>query len=165
MADPFIEYRIEGEEEIERAFERMKIQSKIRVKNVLDDLAEFGVRTLEARVPRSSTYIFRHIDMSPTIFHPGGAGGGGEYRKVFGIKHGTSRHPLYVEQGTGIYGVVGWFIFPDTSKYMYFFSQRYGRVIRVKQLRGQRPRRYFLNTWNDLQVYAQSRVMLTNLLY
>lgn len=52
-----------------------------------------------------SGYIHEHIGRSGVIYRPGGAGGGGTYERIVGVRRGTSRHPLYVHNGTAnIYG-------------------------------------------------------------
>ena len=59
--------------------------------------------TLIASVPQYNNYIMNQIDRDGPTWMPGGAGGGGEWKAIVGIKEGGSQHPLYVEFGTGIY--------------------------------------------------------------
>ena len=129
-------------------------------KNLINDLADFGVNRLNATVPRYSTYLLRHIDREGVRWFPGGEGGGGEYGTMVGIKAGTSMHPFYAESGTGIYAIPSrGYIEPSTKPYMSFFSSMYGRRIRVKRVRGQRPQHYFYHTWQDMLVYARARLI------
>jgi len=135
------------------------------VTNMLDDVADFGVRRLQAGVPQYTTYILRHIDRSQVRWIPGGGGGGGEWGTIVGIKAGSSKHPLYVEKGTGIYATPSrGYITPTSSKFMSFFSQIYGRRIRVREVKGQRPQLYFYSAWKDVAIYAKARLLAGNIL-
>jgi len=159
----FIEYNVENEEDILLGMKRVEAQSRIATKRLLDNLADFGYHVLQSSVPRHTSYLLRHVARSDVTWRPGGAGGGGSWEAVIGVKRGESKHPLYVEFGTGIYGAVGWFIVPVRAQYMTFYSTRFHRVINVTHTRGQRPQRYLYHTWRELLVYARGRMMLADM--
>jgi hypothetical protein len=160
----FIEYEFEGEDKIMLALEHHERRGNEFVKQMLNNLADFGHHVLQSHVPRHSTYLLRHVDKEPARWRPGGAGGGGSYEAVVGIKRGTSKHPLYVEFGTGLYGGVGWYILPRTHPYMTFYSTRYHRWIRAKYTKGQRPQHYMYATWREMLIYARGRAMAGGIL-
>lgn len=164
MADKFVEMDLEGEDELMLAFERADEKRQRWARRMLDNLADFGVHVLQGNVPVHSTYLLRHVARSTVTWHPGGTGGGGEYGAVMGVKAGSSRHPLYVEFGTGLYGAVGWYIVPLRAQFMVFYSSLAGKKIAVSKTRGQRPQRYFYTMWREMQIYAAGRIMSTDLL-
>lgn len=163
MADEkFIEFLIEDERSILRAIERQEKSNQRLAKEIVDDLAKFGVRMLYLNAPeKHSSYILRHIDRKDARFRPGGSGGGGEYEAIVGIKSGSSRHPLYVEGGTGLYGERADYIYPDHAPSMTWYSTVYKKIISKKKTRGQKPQRYFYQTWKEVEVYARVQ-LLTN---
>lgn len=157
--EKFIEFIIEDEREILLAITRQEKSNKRLVKEIVDDLAKFGLQLLYTNAPQHSSYILRHADRSGIKFRPGGSGGGGEFEAVVGIKSGTSRHPLYVEAGTGLYGERGDYIYPRRAPSMTWFSTIYGKVISKKRTRGQKPQRYFYETWKEIEVYARLQLL------
>lgn len=159
----FIEYKVENEDDIILGMTRIEEQSRLSVRRILDNIADFGYHILQTSVPRHHDYLLRHVARSQATWHPGGAGGGGTWQTTIGIKRGESKHPLYVEFGTGIYGAVGWFIVPIRAQYMTFYSTKYHHWIRVKSTKGQRPQRYMYHTWRELLVYARGRMMLADM--
>lgn len=163
MNDRFISIELEDDDDVIHKLDFAAERFRNRAKELLDNIAEFGVHVLDANVPVHSSYLLRHVGRSPVAWRPGGAGGGGEWQAVVGIRAGSSRHPLYVERGTGIYGVVGFYILPGQRPYMVFYSSIYGHLIRVKQVRGQRPKRYFYTSWREVQIYAGARLRAINI--
>lgn len=141
-----------------------------QLKNLIDNVADFGLHALEGNVPSYSTYTLRHTDRSDIRWNPGGAGGGGEYEVIVGIKAGTSKHPIYVKSGTGIYGfkrIPYGALKPRTSAggtvspgLMFFYSQRYGHVISVRSVKGQKPQDFLYTTYREMQVYTGARLLL-----
>lgn len=160
MADGrFISMDFPDEERIIRQFDARLNRLRRRTRDIVDDLADFGVVTLRGTVPVGSKYLLRHVDRTPARWQPGGGGGGGAWVAVFGVKTGSSRHPLYVEFGTGLYGALGWYIVPNVAPYLVFRSSYTGRLVRKRFVRGQKAQRYFYSTWLDLQVYARTRLL------
>ena len=99
----FIEIGVEGEDEIQVRLKFQEARQAAKLRELVDELADVASLALIMNVPRRSDYIMNHIAREGARWMPGGAGGGGEYKAIVGIKEGTSRHPLYVDQGTGIY--------------------------------------------------------------
>lgn len=163
MANKFIEYIIEDPEKIILGLDQEEKRKRKLARDMVDDLASFGMKTLRINVPTFSSYLLRHLDKTLPTFKAGGAGGGGEYEVIIGVKAGTSRHPLYVEGGTGIYGPIGWYLTPVSSSALSWFSTVYGRPISKKFTKGQRPQRYFYNTWKELQIYSKSHEFISQL--
>jgi hypothetical protein len=128
-------------------------------RELLDDLSEAGLRILRHNVPHYSGYTLRHTDRSPQVWQPGGTGGGGQWVQTFGVKSGDSRHPLYAEFGTGLYGAVGWYIVPITAQYLVFYGTRAKRLLYKLAVKGQKPQRYFYTSWHEFLVYARARVL------
>jgi hypothetical protein len=160
----FIEYDFEGEDKFMLGLERAERGGHRMAKSMINNLVDFGYHVLQAHVPRHSTYLLRHVSKQSATWRPGGAGGGGSYEGVVGIKRGQSRHPFYVEFGTGLYGAVGWYIVPRVMPYMTFYSTLYHRRIRAKKIRGQRPQHYMYATWREMLVYARGRALAENIL-
>lgn len=159
MAKEFIWVEVD-EDNIFQKYDYATGYVKSYAKNTLDDLADFGVRMLHVNVPQYTTYLLRHVNREAVRWLPGGIGGGGEYGTIVGIKAGTSKHPIYVEMGTGIYAIPArGYIQPKTKEYMSFFSNIYGRRINTKRVKGQRPQHYFYRTWEQLVVYARARLI------
>jgi hypothetical protein len=160
MADfNFIEFKFEDESNIRLKIRRYERAQKQRAQNLLEDIGEHAKRHLQAVAPRDQGYLYRHIDRSAIQFYPGGAGGGGEYRTTVGIKRGTSKHPFYVEQGTGIYGDKGAMITPISHSHMTFYGEGAGRILHKKTVKGQKAQRFFYSTWNEVQGYAAGRML------
>jgi hypothetical protein len=169
MADKFIEIDIEGEDKIQAALRMQGARQEANLKDLVDDLADAASIALITQAPRHNDYILNHIAREGAVWMPGGAGGGGEYKAIVGIKEGTSRHPLYVEFGTGIYAGRG-YIFPHSSQVMRIdkpddqFPNRRGTGVYRWYVRGQRPQRYFYMTWRILNAIAAARIIGKKLL-
>ena len=114
----FVEIDFEDEDDILHHIDIIEVKSRLMLKRILDEITSFGYHVLQSHVPRHTSYLLRHVDREQPRWRPGGAGGGGEYESVVGVKRGTSKHPFYVEFGTGLYGAVGWFIVPNFAQYM-----------------------------------------------
>jgi hypothetical protein len=162
MAD-FIEYIVEDEGDILRRFDRTVNLQRLRMREFLDELADTGVQLLNITAPDFSSYTRRHIDREPVRYTL--APTGGVWETTVGIKRGTSIHPLYAEFGTGIYATPPrGYITPRRAEYLSFYSFLYNRRIRVKQVKGQRPQRYFYRAWVDLNYYARLRASAIKLI-
>lgn len=155
MADEWLSVEVENLDEIDRVFARIEERSKAKSLEVLEGMATYSLFWLRLYIPVREGYILRHTDKSERRWRPGGAGGGGEYEMVVGVKRGDSRHPLYVDQGTGIYGG---FHRPITGKPgpMVFYSR--GRWWRLWEVRGQRPQHFLYRAYNQARLYAIGRI-------
>jgi hypothetical protein len=159
----FVEIDFEDEDDIIHNIDIIEVKSRLMLKRILDEITSFGYHVLQSHVPRHTSYLLRHVDREQPRWRPGGAGGGGEYESVVGVKRGTSKHPFYVEFGTGLYGAVGWFIVPNFAQYMTFYSLKYKKVLHLTHTRGQRPQRYMYITWREMLIYARGRMMLADM--
>ena len=180
MGDQFIEIDIEGEAKIQAAFLRAEQHFHDSAREHVSDLSQFTTAWLAATVPTYDKYIFRHISREVPMWRPGGAGGGGEWESVAGIKEGTSQHPLYVEFGTGIYGRRGkpygarWDRAPASviATGRRRLTKRRGGVMTfqkhgeprkfVRWVRGQPGQHYFYETWRVLTIYSRTRVFTSS---
>src|ERR1700754_421287 len=95
------------EDDAVHGIERAQLAIAGKVNSLLADLRDQGVHILTTNVPVYSSYTLRHIDKESVKWHPGGTGGGGTWETMFGIKAGTSMHPLYVHRGTPAYTGTG----------------------------------------------------------
>lgn len=165
MAEKFISIEIENEDAIQAKLRAYEERQQLHVRRLLDSLADEGTGMLRRNVPAWTTLMRRHVGRSPVIWHPGGAGGGGGYGAVFGIRHFSARpYPLYVEFGTGLYGSFNRLIYPRRAAYMTFYSQRYHRIIRTRHVRGQKKsKRFFYQSWREFQIYAAARILTADI--
>ena len=160
MADRFFEMEVENEDRIMHSLVQIEENNQRRARELIDELSKFTENMLTIMVPTYNLYLFRHIDRSGPMWMPGGAGGAGEWKAIVGIKDGPSRHPEYVEFGTGIYGSKGGLIFPHTRKGLAFQKRGEGggKPIVRSWVRGQKPQRYMYLTWGVLQALARERM-------
>jgi hypothetical protein len=167
MADRFIEIEVHGEDKILAAMHAYEERTGNEIRGFINDLSQAATRILATTVPvGGSEYLLRHISREPATWFPGGAGGGGEWETVAGIKTGTSMHPWYVEFGTGIHYGTGP-IYPTRGSALMIEKpfpelDRYGNVTRVKfrrWSRGQKGQHYFYKTWLDVLGIAETRLI------
>jgi len=163
-AKKYIDIEIEGEEKIILALERMEDRQRQELREIVDEFSKFSAFWLIAHVPTYDTYLMNHIDRDGPVWMPGGAGGGGTWQAVVGIKEGRSRHPLYVEQGTGIYAGKG-LIWASgvkglTGRYQKVMTfQKHGEPRKFRSwTRGQPPQQYFYGTWRALNAFAMAKM-------
>jgi hypothetical protein len=163
MADErWIWIEVENEDQAILTLDAHHFAAQRRAKDLLEALTGDGARLLEENVPTYTSYTLRHVDRTSVEWHPGGAGGGGEYESTVGIKRGTSYHPVYVNQGTGVYGpyIQQPYAAGNPSGRMWFYSVKYGRVIGVESVKGQRAQHFLYITFQELQAVAAARVLL-----
>jgi hypothetical protein len=165
MADRIFWIEVD-EDTAKHGIDRAQLAIGGKVNRLLEDLARQGVHILQSNVPIYSSYTLRHIDRSQIKWHPGGAGGGGTWETMFGIRAGTSMHPLYANRGTPPYTGSG----SEVVTYgrsqpqvvpsrMYFFSKMYGRVIGVRSVEGQQPQLFLYKTFTELRAYVSARLL------
>src|SRR3954470_7418629 len=167
MAERFIEIKIEDESDILAKLTALEGRTNRQLRNLLDNLSELGRAIVAHNVPVHSRLMQQHVDRTGATWRPGGAGGGGYYEAVYGVKRivGNPPYPLYVEFGTGLYGVHRHWIYPRRSPTMSFYSRRYNRRLSVKRTRGQTAQRFFYISWREFQVYAAARLLTHDLLH
>lgn len=161
----FIEFEVD-EDEVMRGLTIQEVWAKHVLRDFIDDLADKGIEVLRMHAPKpglnhpySEGYTQEHIDRTGISWHPGGAGGGGTYQVILGVKAGTSYHPVYANIGTGVYGRFESYIVSPAGKLMYFYSVKHGHVISKYQVAGQRPQRFLYETWRNLAIFAELRLI------
>lgn len=156
MADnEFITVEVNGAGEILAALAWLETRHE-RMKNMLLGMGSYGNYVMRLYTHVSSGYTLRHIGHSGVRWRPGGAGGGGSWEVVSGVKSGSSRHPLYHAQGTGIYAGKG-LIRPQTGKWLTF--QKKGEPRRFRPwVRGQEPNNFLYIAYGHMKLYAMGSI-------
>jgi hypothetical protein len=165
----YVTIKLEGEEKISAALRSHEERGSAQLRELVDDLADVAGIALIAHVPRgSSDYILEHVDRDGPLWMPGGAGGSGEWKAIVGIKKGHSRHPIYVEEGTGIYaGRSEWGGRPMPMTKAFPESDPGGPASKTKfrqYVKGQRPQKYFYMTWRTLNAVVAARIAARKIL-
>lgn len=157
--------------------------------DLLEDATKDAESWLRLYTPKWSGYTLRHIDHTKATWQPGGAGGGGDWVSVAGVKRGDSIHPIYALMGTGIYVGRGlivpkvWGVRPESPAafWQMFRKEGSGRftmggrsgkrearlVYRTRSgglkhsffVRGQKPKPFLYLTFQSTQLYVRARVM------
>lgn len=175
MAEKHIDIEIQGEDKIFAALHRAEEEQHGRAREHIDALSGYATAYLVATVPVGKGYILRHVGHEDATWVPGGAGGGGEWVGVVGIKRGNSMHPLYAESGTGLYA--GRRLIRaryDRARATVVatglprLARRHGGVLTFQKegeprrfrfwVRGQSGQHYFYQTWRALTAYARARM-------
>jgi hypothetical protein len=105
MATRHISFTIHGGPAAEAALARTAVLRSHKLREMTTNIGHVALYWMRIYAPIGETmYLMRHLDISPLTWRPGGAGGGGTWEMVTGVKRGSSEHPLYVHEGTGIYG-------------------------------------------------------------
>lgn len=175
----FIEIKIVDEGKIQRTLDQAEARARDHVKDFLENLGDYVVVQLVANVPFYYGDTLRRVSRTAVVWRPGGAGGGGHWELIAGIKAGFSGAPVYAEFGTGIYagrGLIG----PRTDRAAVDViatkrprlqgGQRNAALalqdksgLRFRHsVKGQRPQRYFYRTWQELNIYASARIGSAN---
>lgn len=168
MADRFIEIKVEDETDIILGLERLQEKQQRKLREMLVELSNVASLSLISNVPQYNSYIMNHISREGPRWMPGGAGGGGEWKSIVGIKEGTSRHPLYVEFGTGLYAGKG-LIFAKGVRRLtgkrqpVMVLEKEGTVNFRYWTGGQRGQHYFHDTWEMVRDYARARMLVQDL--
>lgn len=153
--------------------------------DLADDTAHEATVWLRLYTPKWSGYTLRHIDQTKAHWTPGGAGGGGSWTSIAGVKRGESFHPVYAAMGTGIYVGRGlivpkiWGSRPGSVEEFksMFYSQPSPRVARSPKrearlkyrtrfgaprtalyVRGQTPKPFLYLAYQSTLAYARGRV-------
>jgi hypothetical protein len=161
----FIEFEVD-EDEVMRGLTIQEVWAKHVLRDFIDDLADKGIEVLRMHAPKpglnhpySEGYTQEHIDRTGISWHPGGAGGGGTYQVILGVKAGTSYHPVYANLGTGVYSYTRDYIRSISGKLMWFYGTKIGLRIAAYEVAGQRPQRFLYETWRDLALFAEMRLL------
>lgn len=144
------------------------------LKELIVEFGEYATAQQRIYAPDGkSNYLQAHISKTGISYAPGGLGGGGTYELSSGVRRGTSRHPLYVHEGTknptdaeitsandlGFHPSQGK-IYPTRAKALKVGNEKdaKGRPVLRKWVRGQRPQPFVYFAFASLTVYAQGRV-------
>jgi hypothetical protein len=173
----YIEIELSGDEAFMLFMRTLEAKIKGAQRGVVAGAANYGLYWLRIYVPVSTAYTLRHTDASGAHWRPGGAGGGGEWEAVTGVKAGSSRHPIYAMSGTGIYAGRG-IITPrldralasviTTSRLRGSFFNRTQPALRLSApgrptgyrywVAGQRGQNFLYATYQQVRLYLNARI-------
>jgi hypothetical protein len=160
--------RIEGLEEVRARFGDSG-QIGQRMSEVLNQAARIGVHSARIYAPKDKELLVNAITEDSIRFTAGqefieasfgvqrvnrstrGAGG-----RFTGSKPGSRIYPLWVHEGTGLYGRLHRLIRPKRKKAMVFVG-RTGLVI-TKSVKGQRPQPYMTEAYMDARAYIDAHL-------
>lgn len=160
--------RIEGLDEVR---ERLGNSGRVRrdVADVLNRAARIGVASARVHAPKDKRLLVAaisedsiqftvrrdHVEASfgvgPVSRATRGAGG-----RFTGSASGARNYPLWVHEGTGLYGHFHRLITPRRAKAMAFVG-RTGFVV-TKTVRGQRPQPYMQRGYDDARAYVDTHL-------
>jgi hypothetical protein len=160
--------RIDGLEEVR---DRLGDSSQIRrrVGEVLNEAARIGVTAARIHAPKDQRrlvaaireddvrltagqeFIEASFGVNPVSRATRGPGG-----RFTGSTPGALKYPLWVHEGTGIYGHFHRAITPRRRKYMVFVG-RTGLVF-AKSIRGQKPQPYMRHGYEEARAYIDARL-------
>lgn len=174
----FISYTIENDEEVEAKLTLAEQRLRRSLRGMIAGVANYGVYWMRLYVPKGETRrILQATDASSATWRPGGAGGGGQWEAVVGVKR-TAPHAAFVASGTGIYagrglirprhgGGPGGFAFISTTGFgsgkgrrnNVLTFQKKGEPRRfVAFVTGQRAQHFLYLTFQQIRLYANARV-------
>lgn len=168
----FISYHFENDEEIEAKLTEIELRLRRSLRGMIAGAANYGVYWLRLYVPRGQTRrLLQSTDASSATWLPGGAGGGGQWQSVVGVKR-TAPHAAFVAGGTGIYAGRGLIrprhgAAPGGFTWVSGSGRRNNVLTFVKKdeprrfvafVTGQRPQHFLYLTFQQIRLYAQARV-------
>lgn len=152
--------KIEGDEEFIRYTHLVQERGRRWLRGLVAGMANYTLHWARIYAPDGPTgYIQRHLDATGAQFRPGGAGGGGSYEAVAGVKRGDSKHPLYVHQGTGLYSYRHDFIRPNKAGGVLAFEKKGEPTVFTKKVKGQEAQPYVYGAYKQTILYARARVV------
>jgi hypothetical protein len=163
MADGrYIEFDVDGVESTIAWLRLIEQRARRRLRGLIAGAGTYATYWMRIYAPiGESAYLFRHIDQTQVRWRAGGAGGGGEWEVISGVRTGTSRHPIYVHNATGIY-----------AGRNYIRPQKHGRrggVLTFQKrgeprkfrrwVRGQRAQPFAYAAYQQARLYVTARTM------
>jgi hypothetical protein len=160
--------RIDGLEEV-RARLGDSGQVRRRMADVLNEATRIGVESARVHAPKDQRLLVNAISKDSIQFTAGqefieasfgvspvsratrGAGG-----RFTGSSEGSRIYPLYVHEGTGLYGRLHRLIRPKRARAMVFVG-RTGLVVR-RTIKGQRPQPYMEHGYQDARAYIDAHL-------
>lgn len=153
----WIEVHMTGADELDLHLMRMEEVGNRKLRGILEGLGNYAQHWMRIYVPRARGYTARHVDQTTARWRPGGAGGGGSWEVVAGVRRGDSKHPLYVHGGTGIYSFRRNTIKPIHGAWLKWY--RGGRWHRAREVRGQRAQPFVYMAYQQTRLYANARIL------
>lgn len=160
--------RIEGLDEV-RARLGDSGQIKRRMGDVLNQAARIGVQSARIYAPKDKHLLVRAITEDAVRFtagqefiearfgvQPVSRATRGERGRFTGSRPGARNYPLWVHEGTGLYGRLQRLITPRRAPAMVFVG-RTGLVV-TKTTRGQRPQPYIREAYADARAYIDAHL-------
>lgn len=120
--------------------------------DLLDESARLGAESARLHAPRRSDALERAISSEHATLQPSGS-----LEAVVGVAPVEGRsYPLYVHEGTGLFGHFRRRISPRRSRAMRFVGRT--GVVYARSVAGQRPRPYLAEAFEDVKLYADQRI-------
>lgn len=172
---------VEGDENLLLAFDRIEAWPRRQGQDFLDWLTSNAAFWIRIYAPQGETgALIRHVNRTAVGWHPGGAGGGGTYEAMAGVRGidtaGSRRiYPTWVEKGTANQG--RGYIYPrgDASRLPAKTSaadlrrKRWGKVLTFQKqgeprkyryrVRGQRPQPFVFAAFHQVSIYTRARML------
>lgn len=99
--DRYFSAELHGMPLVRLALGSQSLRRREQLKEILNDAADKATAEMRIYAPVGETgYLHEHLHRSGMTYLPGGAGGGGTYQIVTGVRRGTSQHPFFVHGGT-----------------------------------------------------------------
>lgn len=133
--------------------------------DLLDEGARVGRQSAEIYAPERTRRLKRRLESHPARREPTGAleaqVGIGEIHELPGGRTGPllenqSLYPLYVHEGTGLFGAYHRLIRPRRAKVMRFVGRT--GMVHAKTVRGQQPQPYMAEAFEDVYAYVRARI-------
>jgi hypothetical protein len=135
-----------------------------RLADVLNQAARIGAQSARIYAPKRSSQLTNHITDDAVQFTMGQnviearfgvqpvlpRGAGGRFTT------GARNYPLWVHEGTGIYGHFRRAITPRRAKAMVFVGRT--GLVKTKSVRGQRPQPYMARAYDDARTYIDAHL-------
>jgi hypothetical protein len=131
---------------------------------VLNEATRIGVQSARIYAPKRTTALVRHIRADDV----GLSFVGDHVEARFGVSRvlprgaggrfvpGSQTYPLFVHEGTGLFGRLHRVITPRRARYM-VFRGRTGLVV-ARSVRGQRPQPYMREAYEDARAYVEAHL-------
>jgi hypothetical protein len=160
--------RIEGLDEV-RARLGNSGQVKRHMGDVLNQAARIGVQSARIYAPKDKMLLVRAITEDAVRFtagqesieasfgvQPVSRATRGEGGRFTGSKPGARNYPLWVHEGTGLYGRLHRLITPRRASHMVFVGRT--GFVRKRTIRGQKPQPYMTEAYADARAYIDAHL-------
>ena len=136
--------------------------------DLLDEARRVGQQSAEIYAPERTRRLKRKLESTPANREPTGAlearVGVGEIHELPGGRSGPARegqslYPLFVHEGTGLFGAHHRLIRPRRAKAMRFVGRT--GLVYAKTVKGQRPQPYMAEAFEDVNAFVRARLEAT----